>query len=316
MPDLYTNNPMTQRLDQARSVFGDNPADVARGVASNMTNSPTFQEPLQGQKTALSAMDEIAAYDKQLASQFQQGNQQAMQATQQNNQMLSNFASAGATPQETIAKGQQNIPQTQYQTYNGILSPFVSSGLASGQQQAATDTFNMATQTRSALEKTIGTEAQAYAEALRYALAQEELKVEQERAEQERLDQIEQQKWNREYELLSLTGGTIYNPWDGKTYTIPVPESAKSGTFDINSALQSMRTQNPQIQGSGTNSNYAINPYNAMQSRPPLESFEKEPESSSFSVNPKNISKYMFPFLPQVGSVMNKVDDWTKKYTK
>lgn len=298
MTDLYTNTPMTQRMDQARSVFGDNPADVARGIAGNMTNSPTFQEPLQDQKNALGAMQEIAAYDQQLGQKFQQGNQNATQQIQGNNAMLSNFASAGATPQETIAKGQQAMPATGYQTsFNGILSPFVPSGLASGQQQAATDVFNMASQTRAALEKTVGTEAQAYAEALRYALAQEQYEAERQRQLEQDKKASEAAEFERQLELIKMTGGSIYNPYDGKTYTIPAPEGANSGSFDIQSALSNLRGGT--VQGSGITTDYAINPTNANQSfyRPPIESFEIEPAQSfnapqTFGDTAKNLSMW------------------------
>lgn len=311
MTDIYTNTPMTQRMEQARSVFGDNPSDVARGVATNMTNSPTFQQPLQDQKNALGAMDQIAAYDKELAGKYQTGNQQATAQNQQQNAMLTSFAGAGATPQDTIAKGASAIPTTNYQSFNGILSPFVASGLASGQQQAATDTFDMASQTRSSLEKTVGTEAQAYAEALKYALAEEQYKVEQEQAKQKLIDDKEKEKWNREYELLKLTGGTIYNPWDEKTYTVPAPETSQNGTFDVQSALQLMRGSNPQIQGSGTTNEWAINPSNP---RPPLESFEIQDkpvsavgEADSYDVNSS-------PTLNMFGNYWDK--NWVKPYLK
>lgn len=311
MTDIYTNTPMTQRMEQARSVFGDNPSDVARGVATNMTNSPTFQQPLQDQKNALGAMDQIAAYDKELASKYQAGNQQATAQNQQQNTMLTNFAGAGATPQETIAKGASAMPITNYQNFNGILSPFVASGLVSGQQQAATDTFDLASQTRSSLEKAVGSEAQAYAEALKYALAEEALKAEQEAQKIAQEEEKEKEKWNREYELLKLTGGKIFNPWDGKTYTVPAPETSQNGTFDVQSALQLMRSSEPKIQGSGTTNEWEVNPSNV---RPPLESFEIQDKPVSTVGETKSYDVNSSPTLNMFGNYWD--NNWVKPYLK
>jgi hypothetical protein len=267
MADIYTQPPMEQRLAEARSMFGDNPSAVQAGIATNMTNSATYQDPLKSQQNAMTAIQQVANYDKELAGKYQTGAQQTTAQIGANNALLTNFASAGATPAETIAKGQQAIPTTQEMPVSGFLSPFVASGLATGQSNASKGVYDIATQTKSALDKIIGTEAQAYADALRYQIQQEQLKAEQERLIEEAKNQKIQNDFNAQIELLKLTGGSIVNPFDGKTYIIPKPKEDKTGTFDLASALEAIRSGGQTI--------------NQANSRPPISQFDIPDESSS-----------------------------------
>lgn len=289
MPDLYTNTPMTQRLEQVRSIYGNDPSAVQAGIANAMTQSTPFQDTLQSQGNAVNAMQQIGEYDKQLMAKYTAGNQQQQQQQQQSNAMLTAFGSAGATPQDTINKAQAPIPATTLsEPVSGFLSPFVASGLASGQQNANKAVFDMATQTRSALQSAIGTEAKAYADALKYAIEQEQIKAEQERLAKEAEDQDAKDKFAREFELVKMTGGTIYNPYDGKTYTIPAPKTAKEGTFDIDAALQT-------IKGKKITSSPNATP----RTRPPLSSFELPEIVPSQDVNQS--AQLIRPFIYNSG---------------
>lgn len=207
MTGTYTQ----QNIDSARSVFGDDPSAVARGVAATMTQSPTFQEPIQGQAGAIDALQQIKDYDMQLASQVNQGNTAQMQTGQAQTANLAAFGALGATPQETIAKAQGELPATEIRTpTSGLLSPFVASGLASGQSKAATDTYDTAAQTRSALTTAVGSEAKAYSDAIKY---ENDLKALEEKKKQQEFDNA--------LNIAKLTGSSSFvNPIDGKSYNV------------------------------------------------------------------------------------------------
>lgn len=291
MTDIYTKTP-EEKLAQATSMFGKNPAAVQAGIAQNMTNSPTFQDTLSSQQNSVNAMQELANYDKQLAQQYQTGAQQAITNLQAKNQELSNYASGGADPNVIINKASQPAPAIDYTT-NGFLSPFVASKLATGQQQANYDVFNMAANTRKSLEAAIGSEARAYADALKYLLDQEQQQAEKDRLKKESEDQLAKEKFARELELVKMTGGSIYNPYDGKTYVIPVPKTAKEGTFDIKTALEELRTAN------GTfDINTALDNIRTTD-RPPLSSFDLPDTLINSSPNADTSATLVKPFVMQ-----------------
>lgn len=192
-------------IDNARSIFGDDPSAVARGVAQNMTQAPAMQEAIAGQGGAIDALGEIKAYDQELAGRVNQGNTAQMQNEQAQTQALANYGSAGATAQETINKGAQAIPELEMRApTQGLLSPFVASSLSTGNVKAATDTYDLAAQTRAALTKAIGSEAENYYNVIKEQNMQKEL------ADAKKLDLIK--AFGGDYEL------------DGKTYHFDTPE--------------------------------------------------------------------------------------------
>jgi len=205
MASTYTQ----ETLDKAVSQFGNDPVAVRAGIAQSMTAQVPMQEAIGGQATALDKMAQIADYDKQLAGQVTQANQAQMQANQANRATLGAYGSLGATPQETITKAQGALPATEMRApTQGFLSPFVAEGLTTGEQTAQSGAFDLASQARGSIERAIGTEAQAYADALSYR------------------NQKEQQDLKNAIELAKLTGASKFiNPIDGKSYSIKTEQT-------------------------------------------------------------------------------------------
>ena len=214
-----------QNIDSARSAFGDNPSAVAAGVAKTMTQSPTFQAPIQAQGNAIDALGEIKAYDQKLSGQVTSANQAEQQAIQQRGVQLAQQGSLGATPQETIAKAQAPLPATVIrQPTQGLLSPFNAERLVSGQSKAATDTFDIAANTRAALTAAVGSEAEAYSRAIQYGNEKKALEAELERQRKQDQEKRDELAFNQAVTMAKLTGSSsIVDPRTGQTIDISQP---------------------------------------------------------------------------------------------
>lgn len=228
MPEVgqtYTpDNKYDQRVQQLRSQVGDNPEAIRQAAGQQMIqNDQQLQESVQGQQAGVSALQQLAEYDQQLAGQVRQANQQQMQtdtarraATTQMGAINPNDAAA------TIASGPVDFNVQQFgQTYgpaqNAILSPFVASGMVSGQAQAAQGTYDLASQLRGSRERAIGSEADAIA---RIAASQ----IEKERLEAERKKAEELAKYESARDYAMLYGGTVRNPLTGQDEKYESPE--------------------------------------------------------------------------------------------
>lgn len=213
-PTYTADNAYEQRAKQYRSQVGDNPEAIRQAVAQEMTQSnQQLNEAIGGQKGALDAMNQMAAYDQQLAGQVRAGNVQAQQFQQSAQQQAAALGKTDATSAAaTIAQGpaQLDLSKFTYTPQEGtFLSPFVASQLVSGQQQAAQGQFDISAQQRGSLERAIGTEAESIAAIAQAQIAREE--AERERQRQQALDQ-----YNSDVSYAQVYGGTVVNPLTGK----------------------------------------------------------------------------------------------------
>lgn len=213
----YTTGPVAERFRQAeeaaqRNTGMVNPETVRAALAEqSFDNDPRLNQALEGQQGALGAMQELEAFDRDLAQRQTQGNQQMTQNIQQ---MQAQEAQMGGfnpnDPSATIAQGPANFSTEEVlrqATPTSLISPFAASSIATGQQNANIDTFNLADLARQARERYLGSEITTLANAY---------------AQQYESDlQNKQQQFENAMALSKLTGQPFVDPYTGKSYDLP-----------------------------------------------------------------------------------------------
>lgn len=137
---------------------------------------------------------------------------------------------------QKLAGGQSPFPQipgyvqNPADTYRGA-APFISGmGQSIGQ-----------------IGSTLSTTERAYQDATSAALSKlvDFLTLSEQRRKDREDREYEQKKrdFDTEVELRKLTGGQVTDPFTGKMYTIPAPKVSKAGTFNVQQALQTMRSR-------------------------------------------------------------------------
>lgn len=228
----YTpDNAYEERVKQLRSQVGDNPEAIRQAVTSEkLSSDQPLQESIQGQQGSIDALGQLAEYDKQLADQVRGANTQQMQTTAARNTATTAMGAVDpSSAAATIAQGpaQLDVKQfsQQYAPTTGILSPFVASGLTSGQSQAATDTYSLASQLRGSRERIIGSEAAAYADVARAQIERDRIEEEKRRLEEERIRQDKERQFEIDLKYAQTYGGNIVDPISGKEYRFEKPKT-------------------------------------------------------------------------------------------
>ncbi len=217
-----SDNPYQKKLDETVSQVGTNPEAVRQALADKAISSDTkLQEGIQGQKTGLSAIEQLSNFDQQLAGQYQQTNQQQMAAdTARRAQTTQMGAFNPNNAQATIASGPANFDvnqMAQTAVVPGIISPFVQAGLVSGQQQAAQGVFDMASAQRASRERVIGSEIENMVKLFSAQQQAEQAKREAEEARK-------QADFERQYNYAKEVGGVVRDPISGQEYKFETPE--------------------------------------------------------------------------------------------
>jgi hypothetical protein len=221
----YTpDNRYAEKVKSYRSIVGDNPEAIRQAVADDMikTDQP-LQESITGQQDAI---QEMYKADQQYADLMRGSNQANKQASTFLTNMATKGAQAGSfdpnNPQATIASGPADFnvqEMAQTPVANGILNPFVASGIASGQTNAAAGTFDLAAQQRGSRERAIGTEAESVAKIAAYQIEQERIQreIEEEKRKQEEARKLAEFERKRAY--AQDYGGSVVDPTTGETFT-------------------------------------------------------------------------------------------------
>lgn len=224
LTQTYTQSPVDERLRQAqeaaqRNTGMVNPASVQQAIAEQtLSNDPALNQSIGQQETALSAMQQLADFDRQLASQQTQGNDQLRQnmiASQQSQRAMGAFDPNN--PSATIAQGPASFDIAEIlrsATPTSLISPFAASSIVSGQQGMNVDAFNMAQKSQEARQRNLGFEIAALAKAY-----QTQFELEQRKKELE--DAQRQQDFDNALSIAKLTGSrTFTDPLTGKSYDI------------------------------------------------------------------------------------------------
>jgi hypothetical protein len=228
----YTLDPALQaRIDKAKAVAGtDNPEAIRKALTTQTFNNDSqLQEAHQGQQTALSALDQMATFDKQLASNSNNANTQQMATDTANRNYAASLGTIDPNnAQATIASGPAMLDLSQIKgpstDANAILNPFVAAGLSAGQSKAAQDTYNLADMMRSSRERSLGGEVNSLVQAYQLDLAEKQRQEElaRQKAKEELAQKITASQ--TELEIKKQIGGDWTDPTTGKTYHIPTPQ--------------------------------------------------------------------------------------------
>jgi len=220
----YTNSPAAERFRLAeeaarRNTGFVNPESVRQALATQtLENDPALQQSFSQQESALSAMDELAKFDREIAAKQISGNQQMTQnirAAQQRERAMGSFDPNN--PSATIAQGPATFDTQQIlrdATPTSLISPFAANSIVSGQQNMNVDTFNMAGDAASARQRNLGFEIAALARA--YAQQYEE-----DQKRKQLLEAQKQQQFENAMALSKLTGQPFVDPYTGKSYDLP-----------------------------------------------------------------------------------------------
>jgi hypothetical protein len=248
-------------MDKALETLGGykaspTPAAVRQQSATQMiSQDQPLQEAMTAQQGAVGdlAIEKLRAADQQLAKNYQSNQQAQLAKTQAMQQELRSGAQTyGADPQKTIASGPLLIDLASFnQKYapttsaDQLLSPFVAEGIAGGEAQVSQDVYSLADLQRAARERIIGTESQAIADIYEYELAKKK-EEEQKAAEDAAI------KYETERDYAKLIGGSVVNPYTGKTEVYPAPSQDSKLTETERSLSKKLSQVNQDIKNWAT----------------------------------------------------------------